>query len=470
MEKEPALGPDLKGVISDAAELLRDGWKREIERERERAREREERARKREEASDSDEHSRDSEREREEATNLGTPWKRPEELLIPLLPRTWRALNRTFNRLATLAEECQDSKAKAKAKEKYATSFGIEKELVLPLLAAIVATDEKVLELGLWEAVDRDPDGVFSELSWSFDRESKAETHENPPFDRLKAPWLEGRAEFYARDALKALTKFWRIARSAQALRALNLLSVNGDAERDWRDFGGKSWSEAFDWRRFIRGDRATAEELRKLTQDSDVRQDIERIRTGTALFPRAPLSLLAWLGWYTRTRDLEIHNLFEGRHEGFRAESSEIKREIRELGILKRVELNLRGLAEGSEQLPDDALVVIDIRREVHLGAEMIPLYAENAAQIVPAHRFKLASSVGFRVIPENIVDLLGDILWLFRELGKTRGVKCFHVAFATSAPLAFFVGRELHAFRPVKLYEYDPSGPCYRYVTGLG
>ncbi|MBK8230636.1 MAG: SAVED domain-containing protein [Candidatus Eisenbacteria bacterium] len=69
----------------------------------------------------------------------------------------------------------------------------------------------------------------------------------------------------------------------------------------------------------------------------------------------------------------------------------------------------------------------------------------------------------------PENLPLILADVLWLFRQLRDERAVTRFHLALATSAPLAFFIGRELHPFIPIDLYEHDPDTSSYRYVTTL-
>lgn len=418
--------------------------------------------------------------------------KEPRKVLLQLLPHTWRGINRTHNRLATLIEELEESPKTTK--ERYQRQLGCIEPLIIPLLAGIVAVDEQIPELALWHALERGADLLphlprppGSESSTASTGDAVATNQ--APLDRLRPPWLKDRELEHARSVLMQLTEFWEVVQAASstegelisrtyAATELYAISVSpgSDARTALTERILAQLSELtkdavkhIDLREAIAGERPTAKDLQKLLQDPPLHVPDT---ADVAIFARAPLSLMTWLGWKTRQHShrITILGLHEGMISAYPTESAgRIDRSITEPRVFAPP--FPVSFAYGAEvtRVSREAALIIDIRPEPDMNGRA-PIFYRGDTVVVPEHAYKFVSNRGFTITPENVSTILGDVCWLLNEIKLTRDIQRFHIALATSNPAAFLIGRLLHPFAPVELYEYDPAGLAYRWVASLG
>lgn len=68
------------------------------------------------------------------------------------------------------------------------------------------------------------------------------------------------------------------------------------------------------------------------------------------------------------------------------------------------------------------------------------------------------------------RLAQLFTIFVFLLDDLRRNHAIQRIHLAFACPAALALLVGRELHSWTPVLLYDYQPSaGPAYEYIVTL-
>lgn len=463
------LGPTLAKALHDAAAILRGGWSRHIKREDPRA-------------------------ERDH----NPPWSTNiETLLDDFVASNWRAINITYNRLATLKETLDSDRAQS---SELSVRLGIRQELLLPFLTMFIALDAQIPELGLQDALDRDPDDLHQylprpppEQNQSVDRPALPSAPpmllEHAPHDRLRTPWLSGRMISYASDRLARLATTWDIMRAAstyitRGVKAIYAISLVTDAHQELARpglglnglFPDLASSEPKHIDHNFRTARPGAAAIRQLIEDPILAAELAEILPDSALYPRAPLSFSAWLGWQLRQSVGQpvVLGLYDDLLTPFSVNSSDIVHNSTE-PILLEPPISMTPPSddtappEFTEQRPGEALILLDVRPKPDLSSRALHLWSRDNRQVHPEYQYKLASSHGFEITPDNFIGILADVLWLFRSLRDERGVTRFHLALATSVPLAFFVGRELHAFIPVDLYEHDPDTSSYRYVTTL-
>lgn len=448
------LGPTIEAALKRASTILQAGWIRY-----------------------------QAQRAQDSEPDTVSPWgTRPEEYPRQFIPRNWRAINRAYNRLATRREELDIDRS---ARNDLVENLGIRDELLTPFLTIFAVLDAHIPELALADALERDPGEFHRSLAGHLHNES----HERVPLDRLRPPWLDGRMISHARELLVRFTTAWDIMRAASTyvdrrVRAVYAFSVVADAFKELSApevdlaglFPALEQPQPYHIDKSDGTTRPDAARLRQLIDEPDLRDDLSTIPPYAALYPRAPLSLVAWLGWYLRQRPghLVVLGLFGGLLSPYSAASSELRRDADEPSILQRpIALTFPGDAEDAaapaQRRLDEAFILLDIRPNSDSSSRALPLWSIDQKPVYPEHTYKLASNPGFQITPENLHDILTDVLWLFRSLRDERGITRFHLALATSAPLAFFVGREIHGFIPIDLYEHDPGTSSYRFVTTL-
>lgn len=406
-----------------------------------------------------------------------TSWKTAfaEHMLAP----RWRAINRTYNRLAALREYPGTIAA-------WQERIGVPATLVHSVLSAVVAIDEKHPQLALWDAFESDTEEVISNLlsllpdDDVLPRSAPASDVSNvgAPRDRLCPPWYVGRELIAARRTLTVLAEFLKAARrtSNHAFRVILALTASRltDARKELLDSDSLTPTDAsnlreLDLSKYSARGRPTADEIASMLPVLNESPELVDPECDT-IYPRAPLSLALWLGWHTRqrARPLAVIGLFAGKMSTFRVDSEMIDRRRREALELERpIDLTGEAPPEGAARRADEALVIIDVRPEPDSSSRAPNLW-RGEASVFPGQLYKLVSPRGFILSEDNLAEVLADVLWLLQEL-RESGVKRFHLALATPIALAFFIGRELHPFIPVDLYEHDPETSSYRYVTTL-
>lgn len=419
----------------------------------------------------------------------------PKQLLLPLLPPSWRGVNRTYNRLATVVERISpngarepDLKSLNDTRKRYAARLGCTDDLVIPLLAAIIAADEAVPEAALWQAFELEQQDLLSNLSHESLIGDSIPTKDPllvAPLDRLRPPYLEGRALARARRVLRELAALWNLARETAkgGLRDYTrseLYAITASA--------GESAIDALspEIRAQLKG-LAHAKIHHIVVHDAAERRpdasDIQtQLRDPTLVLPNKPdvavyahasLSLMAWLGWSTRHHNHPISVLgrFQGALEGY---STEILKRIDGSIVEPQqldmpIEVSFSDLPEGTKPASHEAAVIVEIRSDPDLKRSA-PGFYRGDTKIVPELAYRLASPRHFVVDQDNIQTVVGDVRWFLDRLRQEKDIQRFHLALAAPNPVAFLIGRLLHPFTPVELYEYDPTGPAYRWVVSLG
>ena len=473
-----SLGEKLLANLKDARPRLANGWSRYIKQkeaaEKERSR--------REDHNDSDPPPIDH--------TLRTPplWlKQPEKLLDQFIARNWRAVNRTYNRLATLQETQENDEQKTLS---LIDEIGIHRNLLLPFLTAFTALDAHIPELGLQDALERAPNRLRVDIPRiSIDSNSQQITPDRTlapaPLDRLGPPWLSGRMVHYARARLRDLATLWEIMAAYEPIEDTSVygIGIGQRALSDLHNLRDQLVMSGLEYRGPIlisrdedSTDRPSPAAVERLLKEPSFIEELAKIPPNSALFPRIPLSSATWLGWHLRQRPGSpvVLGLYDGLLTPYRVNSGEIVKDSTEPILLAQpialtFPADTDASPETTENRPNEAFILLDIRPQPDLSGRALPLWSQAGKQIRPGHLYKLASNHGFEITPKNLPLILADVLWLFRQLRDERAVTRFHLALATSAPLAFFIGRELHPFIPVDVYEHDPHTSSYRYVTTL-
>lgn len=416
-------------------------------------------------------------------------WKQAGHFYLSrFAPTTWRGLKRTYNRLAALEERLkltQETNHEQPARTEF--SGGFAPDLLKPLLSVVVAADEAFPELDLYAtfcALRWEPDRIQVFLDREIADLTKAwKTRKHPRLLPSSLPW---RRILHLRDILKELRDFLEVLKYAgEAFAPALFLAITAcPAATDAYESSSPFWRDRLDLppsnvqhldcRHLARQGRPNADEVRQII--AHLQQNLPNFDVQTSIFPSALLSILAWVGWYIRYKPAK--NLALVHQEGGTGEYSEylvdavesrIDREqtspsITEVVDTKQTEEPSRLGAE-----THDALVLVDIRREPD-GSERAPSFIDKAGNPVPAAlAVKLVSNPGFRLTPDNASTVLSDVVWLLRDL-RNSGYNRIHLAMACPGVLAFLIGRHLHPFSPVEIYEYYPQELVYRWVTTLG
>jgi len=174
-----------------------------------------------------------------------------------------------------------------------------------------------------------------------------------------------------------------------------------------------------------------------------------------------APLPLLAWLGWRTqRAQGLAALSNIQGSPR-FDLLSPPAKRPRFEAGhkYLHRLEYRESSSA-------GDAGIVLDVRPSPDTSDAPLLFVTQGGESVdLPNYcKLYLATEIWN---DRQVEEVIHDVTYEIDRLRNEKNARRIHLAFACSGALAILVGRFLHPYQPIGLYEHDPSpGGSPRYV----
>lgn len=409
------------------------------------------------------------------------------DLFIEASPPTWRGLCRLHNRAIALE---QLFKTLEKLSGTYRERVNSSLRNVPAFLAVLLAFDESFPELLIFESFEREglrvqqalspsPTGEENNPQWEIPDE---EAILFPVRDRLlNAQVIHGQRRGQAESLLRRLGLLWRdiwmkSSEEEGVSHKFLAISVNDDAQARSKDW----WTpmvvdgdevDHIDLRKEVLGGRPTAEEITRLCETLENDHSASLKRDHQQLFAMAPLSLAAWIGWYTRyVQGLKV--LAENRQEGrFHIFSPPIGDEF-EPGYLIFHKPERIPVPSTNAQVYD-AAVLVDVRPNPDRSSSPIPFKTAGGTSVEFSQYLKLASEPNFQLADDQqVADIIHDLRLVLNDLRDNYDIRRIHLGLAVPSALAILIGRELHPWNPVLVYEYTPGsepGPTYDYVVTL-
>jgi hypothetical protein len=399
------------------------------------------------------------------------------ELLGPLLPSTYRGLVAMHNRLLTLEDDfgvrAGTDDFLRTLRVRFMDELGIAEPLVPPFLSMCAAIDVQSPELGLLAALN-DSVSLFREILERVSdpsgkgRRTESGAAELPVLDRLRAPHLEGRSLGKARRLLlmlvahrKTLQEESSKAQPGDRFLAVSLNSNALEASEDlWRDKFSERQILHIDLRPFAPTGRATPEELRNARRRARQEIVVQHLRESVGrveLFTSAQLPFLIWLGWELRyLHAVTVYN-YQGQEEGrrrfapFMGPAATLT--FPDRGVFDRLTLDPALSTEKNANA--QAVVIVDLLGK-SAPAQLDWFIARNRIFVETPDHHRLVRRSRERIEPADLVPILSDILELFGQLRRDRGIRRVHLGFAGPDVVAFFLGQQLNAQgMQITLYE---------------
>lgn len=404
------------------------------------------------------------------------------------LPSTWRGVNRFYNRLVSWA----NAHTQPDGTVSPPMSIGprvVRSDYALAFMCQLHSLDESFPELEILAAFEQDPHRLRDGLLTIGGSDEPDETF--PVLDRLyDGRSLTGRRLGHAINLLSEFGRLWASYWLASARdqggsdhddnkpddanpseaqpRCFVAISVQRDALAESEDYRQSELpgieTVHLDFQSPVTG-RRSGWQVRDLCEQAGRELD-DRLTNKVSLyvFGFAPLSLFAYIGWRTHYWYVVAIAQSSDRSSMFELESTKMSSQ-RELMLLKLAEHEDPSLAGATT-------IVLDVRPDAGAGQpppfvqrDGTPLQVKSSLKLYTEGRFELQASA-------DVDSVIHDLSLVLHELRnrKKDPVHDFHVALSCPGALALLVGRALHPFAPVSLYEYDPSTPCYEYVTTIG
>lgn len=430
-------------------------------------------------------------------------WQREdvERFFAEAAPSTWRGLNRLHNRAISLEELHGSIKA---LNEAYRGAVGSSIGNVSSFLALLLAMDESFPELLIFESFEEHPDrlrrglvpapALFPDRERGINKRQERRTTQQwnitnkeawsfPVRDRLLDPKvISGRRRGRAEELLLTLGTLWQDVweRSAQeegGASSFLAISVSGDAKERARPWWGRFLAREddvshADLRGMVSGSRPTTMEMRAVVVRLEEMYG-EKLRVDEQqIFAMASLSVAAWIGWYGRyAKGLKVVGY--DREAGFQVFSPPARYDVLEPGLVFFDE-PVRAVAEQLDAKSLDAAILLDVREHPDRSPSLLPFRHDTGGQAIRfAQALKLVCEPGFRLDgDEQVAAIIHDLGVVLDGLRRDHGIQRVHLAFACPAALAMLVGRVLHPWTPVLLYDYQPLaelGPAYEHVITL-
>lgn len=403
------------------------------------------------------------------------------KLLNEAVPPSWRGLNRLYNRLVQWdarywKEDSPHMTSRYPDMIREYDGINTLSAYIPSFVSLLLAIDESFPELDIVDAFEADLDSLKRGLEAVQDADKTL-----PVLDRLyDDSVIVGRRRGRAIRILKNFGQYWRSyweasnTRTGGPLAALVTVSVN---PRDARAVAEPWWERflrhgdvAFNWdyrEKIAEKDRPSAAEIRRLCDD--IQEDVSSLpqRAGLYFFMYAPLSLAAFTGWVTRYAEKVVAlSLPPGQSELLELDwggsiEEGLQRDLVLLEILKT------HASEGA-----DAALIVDVRPRPDRSLDVTFVDA-HGSELSFRQVAKLVSSEGFRLTTgEEVDDIIHDLELTIRDL-RAGGMAHIHIGLACPSALAILIGRALHPYAPVTLYEYAPNaegGRRYEYIRDLG
>lgn len=394
-----------------------------------------------------------------------------KEQLLPLLPDTPRLTKALHNRWVDELEPSEDARRRERL-DSLVRWLGVSAPFARWMTALVLAADQSEPEWGLWTRWrDQDPrlleelseQGELLRLAWQ-EAPDDSDRVDRASLLRRVTPWQPGEVEESARRGRWAHLVAALVAlRQGGTLRRQRLLvSVDADAAAVARDnLPAISETLHLDLRATPGEARPPMDELRRRLEEK--REEISKLTSGAPLevFARAPLSLLAWLGWTLRYRDVALAwNLQSGQKTAFPLPP----RRLRPNGA--REPRVLRQHKTQNHQSRDSKEVVLAIDLLGHLswgegpGGQRVLNGLPEALALLPICLLQRRGQV---LQPSELTPGLIEVLNAIEALTQHDTTRTVHLLLACPDVFAFALGRQLHMLGLVKIYEYNRNTGIY-------
>ncbi len=428
----------------------------------------------------------------DESRGAGEPdFDMARDLFVKASPSTWRGLNRLHNRAVTLEELYGGVTGLA---ARYRGFVGSSLRNVPAFLAVLLALDESFPELMIFEAFEEQPERLRRGLEpgrhplddddkvgtrgWNIDDPADAQLY--PVRDRLlKGSVIGGQRRGRAEDLLLQLGALWRDVWGRTSEEegdggSFLAISVNDDAmakSQSWwaeMQLRGADVTHA-DCRDIFSGQAPISTKFEEICARLESRYGEAIKKDRQQIFAFAPLPVAAWIGWYGRYGK-GMQAIGYDREAGFEAFSPPRTEESPDPALAFFVEpVRIVGTREDS----GDAAVLIDVRPSPDRSSSALPFFDRAGRKVEFTRYIKLMSEPGFRLRDdEQVARIVHDVLVVLDGLRQDHSVQRIHLAFACPSALAILIGRELHSWTPVLLYQdvsNAETGRSYQHVIDL-
>ncbi len=391
------------------------------------------------------------------------------------MPRTWRGVNRLYNRLATLFEQLESRHGDAeeigceRLFEPLASDVRTRPRNVPAFMLCLLALDESFPALDLYSAFVEDAVELRESLAmlntstWS-EREDRIAVVANLEFVE---PKHRRRAEGLLRRFAWLWQELWQQDRPAdRGGETFIALSVRGDAHRIARDWGRQYFDadRRVHWR--LGGDpdsqaRTSVSQAQAACESID-RELLERVPSGGPLvvLARAPLSVCAYFG----------HRLVERAVAAVFGSASDSLFALRPAVDLERNGPRVLGVRSGTIS-NGAAAVVLSVGGSSRASEAPFTGPPGEAGGRSWPEPYVLQSDPRYRIrSAQDVESILSEVLEVADEI-RGKGATCLHWGLKCPAALAVLLGQRLRGFAPVCLYEYvpDPESPRYAFVRTI-
>lgn len=409
-----------------------------------------------------------------------------EELLGPLLPSTWRLLKALHNQARLSAERVDPGEERPLAMlyqddklELYPVrESGLGPAAWPAMESAVNAVSLEYPELDLDGLLNRNPGELFEILR------QRAALH----IDELHDERRQTRRAALDRQPVEArLRRLQPIEHRAVADLALDGLAYlhqklveasQRTPVRDWYlaiSFNADAWEKSRElWEGRVPTERQFHLDLSNYAPTDGSMPDVERIKNAIDetqpwlrekkleaasdlhLFAYAPLSFMTWLGWRLyRAPQVVVTNWYGNEFNDFQGPAkafSGLRRKQLDFVRLRLIE----GEPTGSTGAGAEAVLVVAGLRP--LGTTVFSKFPKKVLERC-GYLWCLERSTLGDIEPDMLLDLLGDVVLAIERLKDEHQVETIHLGMMVPAPVAFFIGQQLHSLRPIVLYEYYPN-----------
>ncbi|GEM_PF-6966730 len=416
-----------------------------------------------------------------------------KQLADELLPRTWRGVNRVYNRMAELFESLGATDATDATDESVAKLFESLKDAVgstpdntPSFMRLLLSFDESYPELGLYQSFVEDPDELRDSLKMTTERDWKRGDGGNaiPVVERLEQldPSRRPRAQRLLQRFAWLWQELWQRPETEPGTTFVRL-SVRDDASEiagDWAlqffdeecivDLDLHSQAGATPTRDRIASEQAhdVCEELKKKLWGEHPPVPREG---AIVVFPRAPLSVCAYLGYLLGFRDVaavfgreqsKLHSLRlrKARPVGDRTSSFAERRD--------------RDKPSGRVDEKGEARVVLAVGGLSGVSGETVWSEGDRATPVSRGgpRPFVYETDSSYWVGDEDsVANLIHDALEILSEI-RVAGAQKIHLGLKMPAALAVLLGTRLSSVQPVRLYEWSAKTDraSYDWVCTIG